>query len=87
MPRKSFELAVEIFRQHNGILRTGQAKKLGINEYTLVQMTDAGLLVREARGLYRLADLPPLQNPDFAQVSLRVPDSVICLISALSFQC
>ena len=85
MPRKSFEIAEEIFRQNYGILRTSQAKNLGINEYTLVQMTEAGLLVREARGLYRLADLPPLQNPDFAQVSLRVPNSVICLISALSF--
>ena len=85
MPRKTFVKAEELFRKHNGILRTGQAKKLGINEYTLVQMTDAGLLVKEARGLYRLADLPPLSNPDLVQVAMRVPDSVICLISALSF--
>ena len=85
MSKKTFEIAEEIFRQNNGILRTGQAKKLGINEFTLTQMCEAGLLVREARGLYRLADLPPLQNPDFAQVSLRVPECVICLISALNF--
>lgn len=85
MPRKSFEKAEELFRQNSGILRTSQAKKLGINEYTLVQMTEAGLLIREARGLYRLADLPPLSNPDLVKVSMRVPDSVICLISALNF--
>lgn len=85
MLRKTFVKAEEIFRNHNGILRTGQAKKLGINEYTLVQMTEAGLLVREARGLYRLADLPPLSSPDLVKVAMRVPDSVICLISALSF--
>jgi predicted transcriptional regulator of viral defense system len=85
MPRKSFVKAEELFRQNSGILRTSQAKKLGINEYTLVQMTEAGLLIREARGLYRLADLPPLSNPDLVKVSMRVPDSVICLISALNF--
>lgn len=85
MHRKSFEMAEEIFRQNSGILRTSQAKKLGINEYTLVQMTEAGLLVREARGLYRLADLPPLSSPDLVQVAMRVPDSVVCLISALNF--
>jgi len=28
---------------------------------------------------------PPLSNPDFVQVALRVPDSIICLISALNF--
>jgi predicted transcriptional regulator of viral defense system len=48
-------------------------------------MCDVGLLVKESRGLYRLADLPPLSNPDFVQVAIRVPSSVICLISALSF--
>jgi len=85
MKRKSFEKAEEIFRQNNGILRTSQAKKLGINEYTLVQMTEAGLLIREARGLYRLADLPPLTSPDLVKVAMRVPDSVLCLISALNF--
>ncbi len=85
MPRKSFDTAEKIFRKNNGILRTGQAKKMGINEYTLIQMTEAGLLIRESRGLYRLADLPPLSNPDLVQVAMRVPDSIVCLISALSF--
>jgi predicted transcriptional regulator of viral defense system len=85
MTKKTFEKAEELFRQNNGILRTSQAKKLGINEYTLIQMTEAGLLIREARGLYRLADLPPLTSPDLVKVAMRVPDSVMCLISALNF--
>jgi predicted transcriptional regulator of viral defense system len=83
--KKTFENAVDIFRKHNGILRTGQAKKLGIHQPTLVQMCEEGLLVKEARGLYRLTDLPPLSNPDIVQVAIRVPNSVICLISALNF--
>jgi predicted transcriptional regulator of viral defense system len=85
MSRKSFEKANAIFNQNNGIVRAGQAKKLGVHQQTLADMVDAGILVRETRGLYRLADLPPLSNPDLVQVAIRVPESVICLISALSF--
>lgn len=48
-------------------------------------MLDTGLLVREARGIYRLADLPPLSSPDLVQVSLRMPAGIIFLISALEF--
>jgi predicted transcriptional regulator of viral defense system len=83
--RKTFENAENIFRQQNGILRTGQAKKLGIDEPILIQMHAQGILVKEARGLYRLADLPPLSHPDLVQVTMRVPNSVVCLISALNF--
>ncbi len=85
MTRETFEVAGKIFRENNGILRTGQAKQFGINEHTLVQMCNEGLLVKESRGLYRLADLPPLSNPDLVQVAIRVPRSVVCLISALNF--
>jgi predicted transcriptional regulator of viral defense system len=85
MVKKTFIKAKEIFEQHNSILRTGQAKKLGIDQPILIQMCAEGLLVREGRGLYRLAGLPPLSNPDFVQVAMRVPNSVICLISALNF--
>jgi len=85
MARIAFEKAEIIFRENNGIMRTSQAIKMGINQHTLIQMYEEGILVREARGLYRLADLPPLSNPDLVHVSTRVPDSVICLISALNF--
>ncbi len=48
-------------------------------------MSEAGDLDQLGRGLYRLAELPPLVNPDFVSVAIRVPAGVICLISALSF--
>ena len=51
MTRKAFQTAEEIFKQNNGILRTGKAKKLGIHEVTLVQMCGDGLLVKESRGI------------------------------------
>ena len=74
-----------IFRQHDGILRTSEALDLGIHPRTLYAMRDSGVLERLARGLYRLADFPPLSNPDLVTVALKVPDGVICLVSALAF--
>jgi predicted transcriptional regulator of viral defense system len=83
--RKSFETAENRFREHNGILRTSQAIRLGIDEKTLSEMASVGLLVKETKGIFRLASNPPLSNPDLIQVSLRIPHCVICLVSALSF--
>lgn len=83
--RKSFVSAQKIFENNHGILRTSQAQKLGINIRTLQEMAEAGILTKESRGVYRLANLPPLSNPDLVLVAFRVPQSVICLISALAF--
>jgi predicted transcriptional regulator of viral defense system len=77
--------ALEIFRQHNGLLRTAQAIKLGIAPRTFYDLRDAGAVVEISRGLYRLADLPPFSQPDLVTVALKVPRGVICLISALDF--
>lgn len=77
--------AKRAFRDHGGILRTSQAIREGIHPRTLYEMRDAGLIERLSRGLYRLADLPPLEDPDFVSVALKVPGGVICLISALAF--
>jgi len=48
-------------------------------------MRDSGVLEQLSRGLYRLADLPPLSNPDLVTVALKIPQAVICLVSALAF--
>jgi len=77
--------AIEVFRQHNGVLRTSQAQRLGIHPRTLYAMRDSGVIECLSRGLYRLAELPPLSNPDLSTVALKIPDGVICLISALAF--
>jgi predicted transcriptional regulator of viral defense system len=48
-------------------------------------MRDSGILERISRGVYRLAELPPLSDPDLVSVATRIPQGVICLISALAF--
>jgi predicted transcriptional regulator of viral defense system len=81
----SFETAKAVFRRHGGVLRTSEAIRSGIHPRTLYAMRDAGVLERLSRGLYRIADLPPLGNPDLVAVALKVPTGVICLISALAY--
>jgi predicted transcriptional regulator of viral defense system len=82
---RAFEREVELFRQHRGGLRMSEALRLGINRKTLYAMRDAGVIEPITRGLYRLASLDPLAHPDLVTVATRVPQGVLCLISALSF--
>ena len=82
---KTQRKALDHFRSHQGILRTREALDLGIHPRTLRAMRDSHVLDRLARGLYRLAELPPLSNPDLVVAALKVPDGVICLVSALAF--
>ena len=80
-----FARAVKISKNHGGILRTAQALKAGIHSGTLYAMRDSGTLEAISRGVFRLSDNPPLDNPDLVTVATRVPSGVICLISALAF--
>jgi len=73
------------FREHGGLLSTSEALNSGIHPRTLYAMRDAGVIVRLSRGLYRLAELPPLGNPDLVTVARKVPRGVVCLVSALTF--
>jgi len=82
---KSVQNAITIFRRHGGTLRTAEALRLGIHSRTLYAMRDSGVLERLSRGLYRLAELPPLSNPDLVTVAPKVPQAVVCLVSALAF--
>lgn len=86
MKRVDLERRAEaVFRRHRGVLRTSQALKLGIHPRILYRLRDAGRLVSVTRGVYRLAELPEPSHPDLLVVARRVPQAVICLISALSF--
>ncbi len=73
-----------LFRDHGGTLRTHEVLAAGVHPRTLYGMQSRGELERLARGLYRLAGLPPLSDPDLATVAKLVPQGVICLISALA---
>ena len=82
---KAIAKAVEIFGNNAGIMRTSKALELGIQARTLYSMRDQGLLERLSRGVYHLASLPLPHQPDVAAVMQRIPNAVLCLVSALDF--
>ena len=79
------EPPIAIFRKHGGQLRMSEAIAHGITRYMLYSLRDKGTIEQVSRGIYRLVELPPISNPDLVTVSLRFPNAVICLISALSY--
>ena len=79
------EQARNIFMAKGGTLRTAEAVAAGIHPRILYAMRDSGQLEQIVRGVYRLAELPPLSDPDMATVGKRLPHGVVCLISALAF--
>ena len=80
-----FEKEKRAFSRSGGLLRTGAALRAGIHPRTLYDMRDEGVVEELSRGLYRLADLPALSNPDLVTVALKIPAGVVCLISALAY--
>ncbi len=62
-----------------------EAIKKGVTRYMLYSLRDEGVLEQISRGIFRLAEMPPLSNPDLATIALRSSKAVICLTSALSF--
>lgn len=86
MKKKSkLEQAIAIFRKAGGILTMSEAMTLGIHRRELYALRDRGDLEVISRGLYRLTDMPTPSLPDFIPVSKKIPNGVICLISALAF--
>lgn len=48
-------------------------------------LVDNGVLLKVGHGLYTLADREPSGSFSLAQAAARVPDGVVCLVSALEF--
>jgi predicted transcriptional regulator of viral defense system len=77
--------ALNTFRRKGGVLRTAEAVRQGIHPRTLYNLRDQNHIVQISRGVYRLAGLPEITNPDLVAVASRIPESVVCLISALAY--
>lgn len=85
MPRKTnIERVLEITNKA-GIIRPRDLDVFDIPRRYLSLLNQRGLLRRIGRGLYELPNADVTEHWTIAQVSKRVPDCVICLISALRF--
>ncbi len=77
--------ALSTFRKHSGMMRLSEALRIGVTRGTIERMLENGTLERLSRGLYQLTDAEPLSHPDLTVVAAKIPQGVICLISALAF--
>lgn len=84
-PDDAHARAERLFRERGGMLKMAEAVQAGVHRRTLYALRDAGVLEQLGRGLYRLAEAPPLGHPDLVAVARRVPRGVVCLLSALAF--
>jgi predicted transcriptional regulator of viral defense system len=57
----------------------------GASRTQLRRLVEQGVLERVSHGMYRLTSAPLTEKQHYAEVSLRVPTGVICLLSALRF--
>ena len=67
------------------LLRARDLAEQGLPTITLTRLVQAGKLERVACGLYGLPGAAMSEHRSLAEVALRVPRGVVCLLSALQF--
>lgn len=75
--------AVLALASQQPLLRARDLVALNVPTVTLTRLVAAGKLQRVARGLYSLPNRPLHEHRSLAEVALRVPRGVVCLLSAL----
>ena len=68
-----------------GVLRSRDLAAHGMTRATLGRLCRAGKLLRRGRGVYVAGVTGMTENHSFAEITRRVPQGVICLLSALRF--
>jgi predicted transcriptional regulator of viral defense system len=81
---KQIERAVQYVRQ-NGIVRPRDIEAIGVPREYLLRLHHQGRLNRTGRGIYTLLDASVTERHSYAEVAKRVPEAILCLLSALAF--
>lgn len=75
-------LAVELL-QEKGMVRAHELARIGVAGQTLQQLLRSGALVRIRRGLYTAPDRAMNEHDQLAQLAIKHPNMVFCLLTAL----
>ncbi len=81
---ESFQKIMRYVCKH-GIVRSRDIEAIGLPREYLVRLHRQGKLNRPGRGIYTLPDANVTERHSYAEVAKRVPEGVICLLSALAF--
>ena len=82
-PASPNEQAVLTLARQRQLLRARDLAEHGLPTMALSRLVSTGRLERVARGVYSLPGLPFSEHRSLAEVSLRVPQGIVCLLSAL----
>jgi len=75
---------IKLTKKH-GFIRIRDVKAAGLHPEYIRRLVKADKLVRDGRGLYRLEGMEVSENHSLAEAAKRVPNGIICLLSALRF--
>lgn len=82
-PVTTIEKAALGLARRKGLLRARDLKAQGLPTIVLTRLVAAGKIERVARGIYSLPNKQVSAHRSLAEVALRVPRGVVCLLSAL----
>ncbi len=77
------DLAFKTF-EGRSMMRLSDLRAAGVTSVTLRRMQDSGEIVKLGRGVYQIADADYTAEHSLAEAALRVPNGVVCLVSALA---
>jgi predicted transcriptional regulator of viral defense system len=81
---KPYQKIMQYVGQH-GMVRPRDIEAIGLPREYLVRLHRQGKLNRSGRGIYTLPEAAVTERHSYAEVAKRVPEAVICLLSALTF--
>lgn len=84
MKKETIQKILQIVKE-NGIVRPLDLDSCGLPREYLSRLYRRGLLTKTGRGLYVHPDAEPTELRTLAEVSKRVPEGVVCLVSALQY--
>jgi predicted transcriptional regulator of viral defense system len=81
---KPYQKIMQYVGQH-GMVRPRDIEAIGLPREYLVRLHRQGKLNRSGRGIYTLSNATVTERHSYAEVAKRVPEAIICLLSALTF--
>jgi predicted transcriptional regulator of viral defense system len=81
---KPLQKIMHYIREH-GMVRPRDIEAIGLPREYLIRLHRQGKLNRSGRGIYTTPDANVTERHSYAEVAKRVPEAVVCLLSALAF--
>lgn len=76
---------IDIFKKHRGYAYLKDLKMRAVHTDTLRKLLDDQVIEKVKPGLYKLTDMPIISEQSMIDINMAMPNSVVCLHSALSY--